>query len=549
MSRNLPVTPKETARTIAGLAERLNSAPSFEQLMTTILLTSREGFRSHASAVFLPDKQRSAVSAFVSPGDNDAAYLTGKLPAGQGFLASASGAPEPVRAGRTTLADASNSDLAALLKIELQSALAIPLRGGDGPVGTLCVFNSQNTEGFSDEDVRLAETFAAPVSLGVRLFHFKNELRKSFLEWDMLYEVGSAVGSSLDTRGVLNSILDALRNVLKYDAAGIVLVGPGASEINYLVTRGYTPEFVERVRLKVGQGLVGWAIKHKTGAIVPDTSLDSRYVKAREGTRSEMVALLIAADKVIGAFNIESDRVNAFTEEHLELLMAFANQVALMIERARLNDELEEKRRIEEELKIARQIQASFLPSECPLIEGFDICGVNIPFEEVGGDYYDFIRIVENQMGVAIADVSGKGIPASLIMASFRASLRAEIRNNYAIRTIFRKTNALLYESTETGRFVTAFYGVLDTKNKVLTFSNAGHNPPILLRSGGGMELLSEGGTILGILPDSAYEERPISLGSGDVLALYTDGVVELWGLVNSEAEEEAACVAASNVA
>jgi sigma-B regulation protein RsbU (phosphoserine phosphatase) len=186
-----------------------------------------------------------------------------------------------------------------------------------------------------------------------------------------------------------------------------------------------------------------------------------------------------------------------------------------------------ENKKIEEQLAIARDIQRTFLPDLVPNVPGYDIWGANISSGEVGGDYYDFIQIVENQMGIAIADVSGKGIPAALIMASFRASLIAEIRNNYAIRSICSKVNNLLCESLEPENFVTAIYGVLDVKNSIFTFANCGHNPAILLRQAGAVEELSEGGIIMGIRPNAVYEERPVYINPGDILFLYTDGVSE----------------------
>ncbi len=145
----------------------------------------------------------------------------------------------------------------------------------------------------------------------------------------------------------------------------------------------------------------------------------------------------------------------------------------------------------------------------------------------MGGDYYDFIRVSESRLGIAIADVSGKGIPAALIMAGFRMSLLAEIRNEFAMRAVMRKVNSLLHESTERDKFVTAFYGVLDFKNRELSFSNAGHNPPLLLRADGSAQYLLEGGVALGVLPDARYEERPLAIQPGDVLLLYTDGISE----------------------
>jgi sigma-B regulation protein RsbU (phosphoserine phosphatase) len=238
-------------------------------------------------------------------------------------------------------------------------------------------------------------------------------------------------------------------------------------------------------------------------------------------------APLLLQGRTIGVFNLERDVDDAYHEGHLDLLMAFAAQAAVALERARLTREMMERRRLEKELAIAREIQLSFLPERAPEIPGFDLAGTTRPHDEVGGDYYDFIPVSESRMGLAIADVSGKGIPAALIMAGFRMSLLAEIRNEFAIRAVMRKVNTLLHESTERDRFVTAFYGVLDSKNRVLIFSNAGHNPPILLRAGGGIEYLVEGGLALGVLEDSRYEERPIALGGGDVLVMYTDGVSE----------------------
>ncbi|MEK7331237.1 MAG: PP2C family protein-serine/threonine phosphatase, partial [Candidatus Eisenbacteria bacterium] len=189
--------------------------------------------------------------------------------------------------------------------------------------------------------------------------------------------------------------------------------------------------------------------------------------------------------------------------------------------------ELLERRRLEKELAIAREIQASFLPEVAPVVPGFDLAGTTIPHDEVGGDYYDFIPVSDTRLGIAIADVSGKGIPAALIMAGFRMSLLAEIRNEFAIRAVMRKVNGLLHESTDRDKFVTAFYGVLDHKNRVLIFSNAGHNPPVLFRSEGRIEYLEEGGVALGVLPEAHYEERPIALRPGDVLLFFTDGVSE----------------------
>jgi serine phosphatase RsbU (regulator of sigma subunit) len=268
---------------------------------------------------------------------------------------------------------------------------------------------------------------------------------------------------------------------------------------------------------------------------VPDVATDDRYVNTRDATKSEFAVPIKVSDRTIGVINLESDRLNAYKPEQLTLTSAFASQAAFSIERARLHEQLLAGQKLAEQLHIAREIQESFLPRAQTDIPGYDVHGCNIPSFEVGGDYYDFIKIVESQFGIAIGDVSGKGIPASLIMASFRASLIAEIRNNYAIRTICRKVNNLLYESVRPGSFVTAVYGVLDSKNHVFTFANCGHCLPILLRADDRIEYLREGGPLLGVAPKAEYEERPVYINPGDVLFFYTDGVNEVFDLDNEE--------------
>jgi sigma-B regulation protein RsbU (phosphoserine phosphatase) len=204
-----------------------------------------------------------------------------------------------------------------------------------------------------------------------------------------------------------------------------------------------------------------------------------------------------------------------------------ATQAAISIEKALLHEALLEKKRLEEQLRIARQVQLSLLPTQPAHIEGLDVAGINVPAENIGGDYFDLIPIVQGHLGLVVADVSGKGVPASLIMAGFRAMLRAEIRNNYSIRTIFAKVNNLLEETLDYDQFVSAFYGVLDLERRRFTYSNAGHHPAILLRADGKPRYLKSGGMVLGVFADASYNERFVDLAAGDVLVLYTDGLVE----------------------
>lgn len=355
-----------------------------------------------------------------------------------------------------------------------------------------------------------------------------DSLQRIELELELLQETGTILSMTIRLEDVFKSIVAALEKLISFDAVGIYILRQQGETIDELFSSGYRDATSrEMLRLKAGKGLVGWVAKTGEPVIVPNVQQDGRYVPARPETMSELVVPLFSGSEVIGAFNLESDHLDAYSPSDLEMVTAFANQASLSITRARLIQETFEKNKITEQLQVAREIQKSFQPSKPLKYPGYDFDAVNISSEEVGGDYFDFIPIVDNQLGVTIADVSGKGLPASLIMASFRASLIAEIRNNYAIRTILRKVNNLICESVEKGKFVTAVYGVLDMKNRIFTFANAGHNPPILLRATGEVEFLTTGGWTLGIMTEREYEERPIHIRDGDILVLYTDGVTE----------------------
>ena len=260
---------------------------------------------------------------------------------------------------------------------------------------------------------------------------------------------------------------------------------------------------------------------------MPDVRKDPRYVNARKETRSEMVAPIFSNDEVIGVFDLESDQVNTYTEDDKQVLQLLASQVAIIVEKAMLHDQVVEKKRLEAQLEVARHVQLSLLPPRDPVVEGFDISAYNFSTEEVSGDYYDFVKLYEDQLGLVIADVSGKGIPASLLMAFLRASLRAAIHIGYAPHVAMGKVNYLLWETIEPHQYVTAFYGMLDATNRTLAFVNAGHNPPLLLSPDGGVRVIERGGLPLGMFRDTRYYEYYLPIEPGQILLLYTDGATE----------------------
>lgn len=220
-----------------------------------------------------------------------------------------------------------------------------------------------------------------------------------------------------------------------------------------------------------------------------------------------------------------------FTAGDLKLAQVVASQAAIALENGLLHRKrLEEEQamiRLQEEFRLARSIQNNLLPKVTPTPPGYDIAGYTLPARSVGGDYYDFIKRGNGHVALCLGDVSGKGMPAALLMAHLQAAIRGQTLMKASPAECLARSNILLYESTDSDRFATCFYGVLDTTKHCLRYSNAGHDRPILFSASGESETLDSSGLVLGILPDSDYVESSISIEPGDFLLVYSDGIID----------------------
>ena len=223
----------------------------------------------------------------------------------------------------------------------------------------------------------------------------------------------------------------------------------------------------------------------------------------------------------------------------VDFLTILSNQAVIALENARLFQEALEKQRIEDELKVARQIQNRLLPKQISHLPRYQIFGFNRPSREVGGDYYDVIPQKNNCRILAIGDVTGKSVPAALLMANLQSALRAMVSQETALEKIVVQLNMLIYRNTEADKFITFFVARLDGNKNQLTYVNAGHNPPILVSQEGKVRYLHHGGPLLGVIPEARYELGMVSLHPGDVLIAYTDGLTECLDAHGDEFGEE----------
>ena len=355
--------------------------------------------------------------------------------------------------------------------------------------------------------------------------------------YELLLSLSSRIRTTLNLDEILEHVLDAVQSAVPYDAAGIFVlnraVGRGTPSsprplIAGVVQRGFDPRPPETdAMLMSGHGLVGHAIRTGEVVAVPDVSVDPRYVVGRQSTRSEIAVPIVGTGAPVGALNLESDQLDAFDEEDLEILHVFADAASGAIGRALLHRELMERRRIEHQMHLAQEVQARLLPAQSPRVAGYEIGGMCLPTFEIGGDYFDYIELDDNLLGLVIADVCGKGIAAALSMSAFRSVIRSQARHRKEPSHLANRLNLLMPDATGEAAYVTCVYALLEPAEGCLRYTNCGHNPPLHARADGSVDRLDLGGFPLGIFSDSRYETGVAMLEPGDVTLFYTDGVVE----------------------
>jgi phosphoserine phosphatase RsbU/P len=366
-----------------------------------------------------------------------------------------------------------------------------------------------------------------------------DEIRAENKMFAVLSEVSRALVLHKPLAELLDHVMDLISAHLSMDRGVLMLKEGNPVQLIPRVVR-INNKHLQGQKIQVSKSIMAMAVDEQLAVLTSDAALDPRF-QGREsiidsGIHSAMCVPLWNNREIIGI--IYADRISllqAFGEEDLRLLTLLANLAAVKIENAALIEQAIEKERMERELQLAAQIQKDFLPKSVPKGGPFDIVGRNVPCRQVGGDYYDFIPVAPGRIGITVADVSGKGVSASLLMASLRAALQSEVHPRYRMRDMAAKLNDFVQRSSAINAFITFFFGELDTANGVFGFVNAGHNPPFILDRGGRARFLDSTGLCLGMLPESDYEERADGLATGEMLVLFTDGIIESRDKANEE--------------
>jgi sigma-B regulation protein RsbU (phosphoserine phosphatase) len=346
----------------------------------------------------------------------------------------------------------------------------------------------------------------------------------------VIFEYAARIGQEQDTDSLLRLNADMARDLVAADRCSIWLVDEAAGQLYTKVAHG-----VEEIRVGLTHGLVGACVSKAEPVVVNDASSDERFLSRVDQTSGYVtnsvlvIPLSAAGGKVIGAFQA-LNKPGGFSESDINLLRLAGAYSAAAIETQRLRFEAENARLVMHELELARDVQAGLLPQELPDITGIDCAAFFRPAKLVGGDYYDLIKTPSGALAFTVGDVSGKGIPAAVLMASIQASLRMLLlRGPASLTSLATDLNRLVYASSAAGRYSTLFCGLFDAGSRQLQYVNAGQSAVIVRRSEGGASIkqLTAGGTPIGLLPITFYEEGSETLMSGDLLVCFSDGISE----------------------
>jgi serine phosphatase RsbU (regulator of sigma subunit) len=347
----------------------------------------------------------------------------------------------------------------------------------------------------------------------------------------ILGEASRALIYHMTLNDLLGRVADLITQNIPMDRCVLMLKDEKSDEFAPRMVR-IVEDSLKTQNVIVSRSILQTAVKTNSSVLVSDIRSD-RKLSLQESVvaaqiRSAMCVPMWNNKEIIGL--IYSDRtalLGQFSEEDLELLTVLANLAALKIENTHLVEESHEKARLEQELVMAQKIQSNFLPRRDPVFEPYDISGSTRPCHHVGGDYYDFIPVNASEMATVIADVSGHGISAGLLMTSLRSSLHALFPANRDLALLAATLSDTVYENSDSTSFISFFLGVLSRDTGEMCYVNAGHNPPLLLDPGGGIRSLDGTGFCLGMFPNASYATDRIQISPGEVLCLFTDGIVE----------------------
>lgn len=368
-------------------------------------------------------------------------------------------------------------------------------------------------------------------------------LKKSIEDLWAINQLARMISSTMPVNDILGHVVSVSVKAVNAQQGTISLVdeSEGQDPFKTLIRKANNTSFEGRFRLD--EELSGWMMHNRKPLLINNFDENTTFTGSHSKVKrieSLLSVPLQCKGKFIGILNLFNKKEGqGFTADDQRLLSIIGSQSAQVIENARLYEQERKLIQVEQELEMARTIQMGLLPKEKPEIPGFDVAGMSYAAKDVGGDYFDFIRLNDDEHGIALGDVSGKGVPAALLMSNIQATLRSQALLNPSITDCIALANHFLYLNTESNKFATLFYGILNCRDKSFHYVNAGHNFPFYLDEKGDFHTLEIGGLVLGMIPECSFDSARITFQPGEIVVIFSDGVTEAENLFEEQFGEE----------
>ncbi len=468
-------------------------------------------------AILLYSERAQGLRIRYSIGHRDEVVRSLLIPLNEGVTGAAAASRTPV------LVDDVRQDPRYLNALDaVRSELAVPMTARSRLVGVLDV-QSTRVKAYSDQDRAMLRLIAARVAVSIDNARLYLRVERQNRTLKTLARLSQEFSSILDLDELLGKIAATIRVLIDYDAFSIYLIDYDKKVLRHRFSVRYDQR-IHLDNIPLGMGITGAAAESRETVRVLDTAADPRYIASHPEVRSEMAVPLIAQDRVVGVLDVESEHIAHFTEDHQRTLSLLAPQIASSVENARLYEELASReRRMDQDLKAARELQHVLQPREAPELRGLEIAIRARPAREVSGDVYDFFDFGDEYSVIVFGDVSGKGAAAALYGALVSGLLRILAPRRRSPAVLMQSLNETLLERKVDAQYATLLVALWEPRSRRLTMCNAGAQPPLVLRRGEVLKPKAEGVPI-GLLDGREYEEVAFQTEIGDTILFFSDG-------------------------
>ncbi len=518
----------EVFATLAQIGEEVNASLDLDEVLARTAALIKKHIDYEIFGVLLLDESSRTLKHRFSIGYTRELAANLIIPVGQGITGTAALTGHAVR-----VSDVSNDPRYINAIDTVRSELAVPLMLQGKCVGVLDI-QSNHPDYFTKEQQSILTLLASRLAVAIENARLFERVRSQAETLLLLNEVSREMSSILDVEELLRRAAEQVKRVIDYQILSIMLYDEEQKVFRHRLDVKHGQRVQGKLRVAASEGIVGAAATLREPVLAPDVTQDPRYLMVNPETRSELAIPMLHKGRILGVLDLESPQLNAFTQDHVQTLSILAANLAVSLENARLYEQVaRDEARLERDLQAAKRIQGALIRPVPTEDFGLDIAARYISAREVCGDLYEFLRYGPQQLGIALADVSGKGTAAALYGAVAIGIMRSLAPQKLQPSELLKQMNQLVGERKIEGRFMTACYATWQKGRQKLRVANAGQSQPLLYKDGrcGKIELT---GFPLGIFEDVSYDEWGVTLESGNIVVFHSDGIAET---ANSEGQ------------